>query len=332
MRDSLTNDFRLLRIITMIKAFADWLIYDVFQMAAGTHLAEAVNFFVYDVIKIIIMLTLIIYIVSVIRSFFPPEKVKNLLVRRSEFMGNVMASGLGIVTPFCSCSAVPVFIGFLESGVPLGVTLSFLIASPMINEIALVLLWGLFGIKIALIYIGAGLIVAITSGFILGKIPAVEKMVEDYVWEIRMGQAIVPELTWRDRLEQAWDHTVDILKKVGPYVILGVGVGGAIHGYVPVDFVVKWAGPDNPLAVPLAVLLGIPMYSNAAGMIPIVQALMGKGLPLGTVLAFMMAVTALSLPEMIILRKVLKIKLLAIFAGIMAVAITLVGYLFNALI
>ncbi len=316
----------------MIKTFADWLTYGVFKMASGTHLSDAVNFFIYDVIKIILMLTLIIYVVSIIRSFFPPEKVKNLLTRRSQFMGNVMASSLGIVTPFCSCSAVPVFIGFLESGVPLGVTLSFLIASPMINEVALVLLWGLFGAKIALIYIGAGMIVAVTAGFVLGKIPAVENMVEDYVWEIRMGQAVLPELTWRDRCEQALDHTKDILKKVGPYVVLGVGAGALIHGYVPVDFVVRWAGPDNPFAVPLAVLLGVPLYSNAAGTIPIVQALMRKGMPLGTVLAFMMAVTALSFPEMIILRQVLKVKLLAIFVAIMAVSITLVGYLFNFLI
>ncbi|MCX5857925.1 MAG: permease [Deltaproteobacteria bacterium] len=316
----------------MIKIFADWLTYSAFNMAAGTHLADAVNFFVYDTIKIILMLTVIIYIVSIIRSFFPPEKVKNVLAGKTEFTGNILASMLGIVTPFCSCSAVPVFIGFLEAGVPLGVTLSFLIASPMINEVALVLLWGLFGAKIALIYIGTGMVVAITAGFILGKIPAVEKMVEDYVWEIRMGEVILPELTWKDRFEQASDHTKDILKRVILYVILGIGVGAVIHGYAPIDFVAKYAGRDNPLAVPLAVLIAIPLYSNAAGTIPIVQALMGKGMPLGTVLAFMMAVTAISFPEMVILRKVLKVKLLVIFAAIMTVAIIMVGYLFNAII
>jgi uncharacterized protein len=316
----------------MIKAFADWLTYSVFNMAAGTHLADAVNFFVYDTIKIILMLTVIIYIVSIIRSFFPPEKVKNVLAGKTEFTGNILASLLGIVTPFCSCSAVPVFIGFLEAGVPLGVTLSFLIASPMINEVALVLLWGLFGAKIALIYIGTGMAVAITAGFILGKIPAVEKMVEDYVWEIRMGEVTLPELTWKDRFEQASDHTKDILKRVTLYVILGIGVGAIIHGYAPIDFVAKYAGKDNPLAVPLAVLIAIPLYSNAAGTIPIVQALMGKGMPLGTVLAFMMAVTAISFPEMVILRKVLKVKLLVIFTAIMTVAIIMVGYLFNAII
>jgi uncharacterized membrane protein YraQ (UPF0718 family) len=316
----------------MIKAFADWLTYTVFKMAAGTHLADAVNFFVYDTIKILLMLTVIIYIVSIIRSFFPPEKVKKFLARKSEFLGNIMASLLGIVTPFCSCSAVPVFIGFLEAGVPLGVTLSFLIASPMINEVALVLLWGLFGAKIALIYIGTGMAVAITAGIILGRIPAVEKMVEDYVWEIRMGEVQLPKLAWKDRFEEASFHTQDILKRVTIYVLLGIGVGALIHGYAPIDFVAKYAGRDNPLAVPLAVLIAIPLYSNAAGTIPIVQALMGKGMPLGTVLAFMMAVTAISFPEMVILRKVLKVKLLVIFAAIMTVAIIMVGYLFNAIL
>jgi hypothetical protein len=257
--------------------------------------------------------------------------VKKILARKAEFVGNILASLLGIVTPFCSCSAVPVFIGFLEAGVPLGVTLSFLIASPMINEVALVLLWGLFGAKIALIYIGTGLAVAIISGIILGRIPAVEKMVEDYVWELRMGETEIPKLSWRDRFQQASFHTQDILKRVTLYVILGIGVGAVIHGYVPIDFVATYAGRDNPFAVPLAVLIAIPLYSNAAGTIPIVQALMGKGMPLGTVLAFMMAVTAISFPEMVILRKVLKIKLLVIFAAILTVAIIIVGYLFNAI-
>ncbi len=315
----------------MIKAFADWLTYDIFQLITGTHLADAVNFFIYDTIKILLMLCAIIFIVSVIRSFFPPEKVKKILARKAEFVGNILASLLGIVTPFCSCSAVPVFIGFLEAGVPLGVTLSFLIASPMINEVALVLLWGLFGAKIALIYIGTGLTVAIISGIILGRIPAVEKMVEDYVWELRMGETEIPQLSWNDRFQLASFHTQDILKRVTLYVILGIGVGAVIHGYVPIDFVATYAGRDNPFAVPLAVLIAIPLYSNAAGTIPIVQALMGKGMPLGTVLAFMMAVTAISFPEMVILRKVLKIKLLVIFAAILTVAIIMVGYLFNAI-
>ena len=315
----------------MIQFFADWLTYNIFKITAGTHLADAVNFFIYDTIKIILMLTVIIFIVSVIRSFFPPEKVKKVLAQKSEFVGNILASLLGIVTPFCSCSAVPVFIGFLEAGVPLGVTLSFLIASPMINEVALVLLWGLFGAKIALIYIGTGLTVAIISGIILGRIPAVERMVEDYVWEIRMGDTEIPKLSWRERFQQAAFHTQDILKRVTLYVILGIGVGAVIHGYVPIDFVATYASRDNPFAVPLAVLIAIPLYSNAAGTIPIVQALMGKGMPLGTVLAFMMAITAISFPEMVILRKVLKVRLLVIFAAILTVAIIMVGYLFNAI-
>jgi uncharacterized membrane protein YraQ (UPF0718 family) len=316
----------------LIKTFADWLTYNIFEMQAGTHIADAVNFFVYDTIKIFLMLTVIIFAVSVIRSFFPPEKVKKILANKAEFVGNILAALLGIVTPFCSCSAVPVFIGFLEAGVPLGVTLTFLIASPMINEVALVLLWGLFGAKIALIYIGTGMFVAVLGGFILGRIPAVEGMVEDYVWEIRMGEVVLPELTWRDRLDQAKLHTQDILKRVSLYVLIGIGVGAFIHGYAPVDFVAKYAGRDNPLAVPLAVLIAIPLYSNAAGTIPIVQALMAKGMPLGTVLAFMMAITAISFPEMVILRKVLKVKLLVIFASIMTVAIIGVGYLFNMII
>lgn len=315
----------------MIQTFADWLTYDIFQLTTGTHLADAVNFFIYDTIKILLMLSVIIFVVSVIRSFFPPEKVKKILAHKAEFIGNTLASLLGIVTPFCSCSAVPVFIGFLEAGVPLGVTLSFLIASPMINELALVLLWGLFGAKIALIYIGTGLTIAIISGVILGRIPAVERMVEDYVWELRMGEMKIPKLSWRDRLQQATIHTQDILKRVTLYVILGIGVGALIHGYVPIDFVAAYAGRNNPLAVPLAVLIAIPLYSNAAGTIPIVQALMGKGMPLGTVLAFMMAVTAISFPEMVILRKVLKVKLLVIFAAILTVAIIIVGYLFNSI-
>jgi uncharacterized protein len=316
----------------MIKLFADWLTYNIFGIAADTHLGAAVDFFIYDSIKITLMLTVIIFLVSVIRSFFPPEKVWKLLAKRNEFVGNIFASLLGIVTPFCSCSAVPVFIGFLESGVPLGVTLSFLIASPMINEVALVLLWGLFGAKVALIYIGTGLIVAITAGIILGRIPTVEKMVEEYVWQIRMGNVIVPEYTWRDRFQIATEHTKDILKRVTPYVIAGIGVGAVIHGYAPIDLVAKYAGRENPFAVPLAVLIAIPLYSNAAGTIPIVQALMGKGMPLGTVLAFMMAITAISFPEMVILRKVLKVKLLVIFAAILTVSIIVVGYLFNAII
>lgn len=315
----------------MIKFFADWLVFKVLQISPHTHWGEALNFFVYDTIKILLMLSLIIFIVSIIRSYFPPEKTKKILSHKAEFVGNILAALLGIVTPFCSCSAVPVFIGFVEAGVPLGVTFSFLIASPMVNEVALVLLWGLFGWKIAAIYIVTGLIVAITAGLVIGKLK-LEHLVEEYVYQIKVKDRAIEELTWPERLEYAKDYTKEILVKVWPYVIVGIGIGALIHGYAPENFLVKYAGKSNPLAVPLAVLIGVPLYSNAAGTIPIVKALMEKGMAVGTVLAFMMAVTALSLPEMIILRKVLKPQLIAIFAGIIALAIIMVGYLFNALI
>ncbi|GAB6171752.1 permease [Paradesulfitobacterium aromaticivorans] len=314
----------------MLQRFADFVAYDVFNLTPQSRLGGAVDFFIYDTIKIFLMLALIIFAVSLIRSFFPPEKTKKILSRKREFVGNISAALLGIVTPFCSCSAVPVFIGFVESGVPLGVTFSFLISSPMVNEVALVMLWGLFGWKIAAIYIATGVSVAIVAGIVIGKLK-LEHLVEEYVYNIKMTDAELAELSWRDRVEYAWSYVIDILKKVWFYVVIGIAIGGFIHGYAPEDFLVRYAGRDNLLAVPLAVLIGVPLYSNAAGTIPIVNALMEKGMALGTVLAFMMAVTALSLPEMIILRKVLKPKLIAIFVGIMAVTIIIVGYLFNAI-
>jgi uncharacterized membrane protein YraQ (UPF0718 family) len=254
-----------------------------------------------------------------------------MLSHKREYVGNVLAALLGIVTPFCSCSAVPLFIGFVESGVPLGVTFSFLISSPMVNEVALIMLWGLFGWKIALIYIGSGLLVAIFAGIIIGKLK-MEKYVQDYVWEMQVGNAEIVKQTFREKLVYARQYTLDLLKKIWPYVVVGVGLGAFIHGYVPADFLAKWAGRDNPFAVPVAVALGVPLYSNAAGVIPIVHALMEKGMAIGTVLAFMMAVTALSLPEAIILKNVLKNRLLAAFFGIVATAIVCVGYLFNAIL
>jgi uncharacterized membrane protein YraQ (UPF0718 family) len=270
--------------------------------------------------------------VSIIRSYFPPERTKKILSYKNLFIGNISAALLGIVTPFCSCSAVPLFIGFIEAGVPLGVTISFLISSPMVNEVAVVLLFGLFGWKITAIYVSTGLLVAIFGGFVLGKFK-LEKWVEEYVYKlhIEQGHEIIKQ-TFRERLQYAEGNTTDILKRVWLFIIIAIGIGGFIHGYVPQDFLVKYAGPRNPFAVPVAVLLGVPLYSNAAGMIPIVYALMEKGLSMGTVLAFMMAVTALSFPEMIILRKVLKVPLLAVFAGIITVTIMLVGYLFNAIL
>jgi uncharacterized membrane protein YraQ (UPF0718 family) len=317
----------------MLKAFAHYLVYELLGMTQGTRLSGALEFFIYDTIKIFLLLSVIIFAVSVVRSYFPPERTKRILSHKREFIGNILAALLGIVTPFCSCSAVPLFIGFVEAGVPLGVTFSFLISSPMVNEVAVVLLWGLFGWKIALIYMGTGLLVAILAGMIIGKLK-LEKWVEEYVYKIKSISAAfeMAKQTFKDRLVYARENTTDILKKVWAYVIVAIGIGGFIHGYVPEDFLVQYAGPQNPFGVPVAVALGVPLYSNAAGVIPIVYALMEKGMSMGTVLAFMMAVTALSFPEMIILRKVLKIKLLAVFVGIMTVTIIGVGYLFNAIL
>jgi uncharacterized membrane protein YraQ (UPF0718 family) len=317
----------------MLKTFAHSIVYSLIGVAPGTRFADALEFFIYDTIKILLLLSVIIFIVSVLRSYFPPERTKTILSHKKEFIGNILAALLGIVTPFCSCSAVPLFIGFVEAGVPLGVTFSFLISSPMVNEVAVVLLWGLFGWKIAAIYMGAGLSVAIIAGMIIGKLK-LEKWVEEYVYKIQSLGAAVNDVkqTSKERLVYARANTVEILQKVWLYVIIAIGVGGLIHGYVPQDFLAAYAGPQSPFAVPVAVALGVPLYSNAAGVIPIVYALMEKGLSMGTVLAFMMAVTALSLPEMIILRKVLKIRLLAVFLGIMTVTIVGVGYLFNAIL
>jgi hypothetical protein len=312
----------------MLQAFADYVSYTLFSLQPGTRLGAAVDFFIYDTLKIFLLLATIIFAVAIIRSWFPPERTKSILAHKREYVGNVMAAFLGIVTPFCSCSAVPLFIGFVESGVPLGVTFSFLISSPMVNEVALIMLWGLFGWKIALLYIGTGLLVAIVAGIVIGRLK-MEKHVQDYVWEMQVGDIPIAKQSWPQRFAYARSYTRDLLKKIWPYVVIGVGVGAFIHGYVPQDFLARWAGRDNPFAVPLAVALGVPLYANAAGVIPIVQALTAKGMAIGTVLAFMMAITALSLPEAVILSNVLKRRLLATFFGIVTVAIVLVGYLFN---
>ncbi|MDA8169576.1 MAG: permease [Nitrospiraceae bacterium] len=316
----------------MLGWLASYVTYGVLGLAHGSHLADALEFFVHDTVKIFLLLSIIIFAVSIIRSYFPPERTKKMLSHKKEFMGNIMAALLGIVTPFCSCSACPLFIGFVEAGVPLGVTFSFLISSPMVNEVAVVLLWGLFGWRVAAIYISAGLLVAMLGGFIIGKLK-LEKWVEEYVYNLHLAETLeVAKKTLRERLQYARWNTADILKRVWLFVLIAIGIGGFIHGYVPQDFLVRYAGPQNPFAVPVAVALGVPLYSNAAGIIPIVYALMEKGLSMGTVLAFMMSVTALSLPEMIILRKVLKVKLLVVFAGIMTVTIIAVGFLFNAIL
>ncbi|OAT80313.1 permease [Desulfotomaculum copahuensis] len=317
----------------MLKALADLLVYRWFGIAHGTRLGDSLNFFFYDTMKIFLLLAVIVFVVAVIRSFFPPERAKRILGRKREFVGNILAALLGIVTPFCSCSAVPLFIGFVESGLPLGVTFSFLISSPTVNEVALIMLWGLFGWEIAMLYIVTGLVVAIIGGIVIGRLH-LEDQLEDYVYKIHMGEAAATaeQLTWSDRFEYAREYTKDIFRRVWLFVLIGIGIGAWIHGYVPMDLVVKYAGPGNPFAVPIAVLIGIPLYSNAAGTIPIVQALMEKGMPMGTVLAFMMSIVAISAPEMLILRKVMKPKLIGFFVGIVGIAIIIVGYLFNAIL
>jgi hypothetical protein len=315
----------------MLKYFADTLVYQVMNIQAGTMLGEALDFFFYDTMKVFFLLVVIIFGVAIVRSFFPPERSRKLLGHRREYVGNFLAACLGIVTPFCSCSAVPMFIGFVESGLPLGITFSFLISSPTVNEVAMIMLWGLFGWRIALIYVATGVTLAFIGGIIIGKL-RLEHLVEDYVYQIKMGEGQTAVLTWKERGEYARDYTKDILRRIWLFVLIGIGLGAWIHGYVPMDFVLKYAGPSNPFAVIVAVLIGIPLYSNAAGAIPIIQALVEKGLPMGTALAFMMSIVAISTPEMIILRKVIKPKLIAIFAGIVAVAIIIVGYLFNALL
>lgn len=312
----------------MLERFTDWLIYDLFGLQPGSHLAESLYFFTYDTIQIFLLLSVMIYSISLVRSFFPPERTRGLISRVHPLVGHLLAALLGIITPFCSCSSIPIFIGFVEAGIPLGVTLTFLIASPIVNEVSAAMLVALFGWELALLYIGAGVTVAIVVGWLLGRW-RVERWIEPYVFQVKMGQVAEERLTWADRRRFAWENTRDIVRRIWLYVLIGVGVGAAVHGYAPEDLLVRWAGPDNPWAVPVAVLLGVPLYSNAVGTIPIVQALLGKGVALGTALSFMMAVTALSLPEMIILRKVMKPKLIAIYVATVTVAIILVGYLFN---
>lgn len=315
-----------------IQPLANWLSYGLFGLAKDSHLGESIAFFLYDVPKILLLLSGMVFLISILRTFFSPERTRALLGGKRQGVGNILAALLGIVTPFCSCSAVPLFIGFVESGIPLGVTFSFLIAAPTINEVAVVMLFGLFGWKVAGLYVVTGLIIAIVAGLIIGRLH-LEKYVEDFVWQIQSaGRGVVEHLTWPDRIQRAWQSVREIVSKVWLYVIVGIAVGAAIHGYVPESALAGIMGKQAWWSVPAAVLLGVPLYSNAAGVIPIVSALMEKGASLGTVLAFMMSVVGLSLPEMIILRRVLKPKLLAIFIGILVVAFILTGYLFNILL
>jgi hypothetical protein len=319
-------------IFAPVQWLTDWLAYSVLKLLPGSMAGNAVNFFIFDTAKIFILLAVIVFVVSIIRSFLPPEKIRGILSHKNKNIGNIIASVLGIVTPFCSCSAIPLFLGFVQAGVPLGTTFSFLVASPMINEVALVLLFGLFGWKIALIYIFSGLVIAILSGIIIGNLKP-ESLVEPFVFQNTINSnTTLPKMSWRQRVAYAGDYTLDILKRVWPYIIIGIGVGAFIHGYVPTNFLVKYVGGNKWYGVPLAVLIGIPLYSNAAGIIPLVSVLTEKGVSMGTTLAFMMSVTALSLPEFMILKKVMKLKLILIFAGIVGIGIMLTGFLFNLIL
>ncbi|MBU0455973.1 MAG: permease [Gammaproteobacteria bacterium] len=311
-----------------------YITYSLLHIKPRTHLGESLEFFFYDTPKVLMLLTLIVFFVGLLRSFITPEKTRRILASKSEFLGNVLAALLGIVTPFCSCSAVPLFIGFVTAGVPLGVTFSFLISSPMVNEIALILLYGLLGWKIAAIYLITGLVIAIIAGFVIGRFH-MENYVED--WVRKLDKAISIEgnghsITWANRFQMARQSVKDIVGRVWMFMIIGIAVGAGIHGYIPQSLMVSIMGRGAWWSVPLAVIIGVPMYSNAAGIIPVVEALLGKGAALGTVLAFMMSVIALSLPEMVILRKVLKMRLIYTFVAVVTLGILVVGYLFNGLI
>ena len=310
-----------------------WIAFGALGLLPGSHLGESIAFFLYDTPKVLLLLTLIVFVIGIVRSFFTAERTRAILAGKRESVGNVLAASLGIVTPFCSCSAVPLFIGFVEAGVPLGVTLSFLISAPMINEVALVLLFGLFGWKVAALYLGTGLVIAIASGFVLGRMK-LERYVEPWVYESMNADLAFEEerLTFVDRAQKGVEAVRDIVGKVWPWVIAGIAVGAGIHGYVPEGILAGFMGKSAWWSVPAAVVIGVPMYSNAAGVIPVVEALLGKGAALGTVLAFMMAVIGLSLPEVVILRKVLRPQLIGAFVGIVASGILVVGWLFNAVL
>ena len=317
-----------------LQEIADYLTYTSFGFATTSKLGSAINFFIFDSIKILILLLVIIYVITFIRSYFPPERTKKILSKNkgNTFLGHILAALLGIVTPFCSCSAVPLFIGFVEAGIPLGVTFSFLIAAPMVNEIALGLLYSMFGWKIALTYIVSGELIAIIGGYIIGK-AKMERYVESYVYEMQsMASMEMAVPTMKDRLSDSWTFTSDLIKRIWIYVLIGISVGGFIHGWIPAGALAEYAGKGNPFAVIVAVLIGIPLYSNAAGVIPLVGELIVAGVSMGTALAFMMAVTALSFPEAVLLKHVLKPKLLVLFFGVVGMGIIFTGYLFNVIL
>jgi uncharacterized membrane protein YraQ (UPF0718 family) len=312
-----------------VQLFADLVTYRLLGLERGRLAGEAVNFFVFDTIKIFILLAAIIFVVAMLRSFMPPAKVREIILKKSRFTAHLWAAALGIITPFCTCSAIPLFLGFIQTGIPLGVTFSFLVSSPMINEVALVMLFGMFGWKIALLYAASGFVIAVISGLIIGAM-GLEGQLEGFDTNKRINNTVFSaEMPWAERFQYAREYMFDILKTVWPYVLIGIGAGAWIHGYVPQDFLGRYAGADKWYAVPLATLVGIPLYSNAAGVIPLVSALTEKGVAIGTTLAFMMAVTGLSLPEFMILRRVMKLKLLLVFFGIVGVGIMFTGFLFN---
>jgi uncharacterized membrane protein YraQ (UPF0718 family) len=316
-----------------IQPISEWVTFDLLGLARTSHLGQSVAFFVYDAPKVLLLLTLIVFVVGIIQSFFSAQRAREILAGKRESVGNVLAALLGVVTPFCSCSAVPLFLGFVEVGIPLGVTLSFLISAPMVNEVALVLLFGLFGWKVAALYLATGLAVAIISGFVLGRLK-LERHIEGWVHEAmrRPNRDAGPPLGLDGRVAKGTKAVRSVVGKVWPWVVAGIAVGAGIHGYVPEGLLASFMGKSAWWSVPAAVAIGIPMYSNAAGIIPVVQALLAKGAALGTVLAFMMSVIGLSLPEMVILRKVLRPPLIAAFVGVVASGILLVGFLFNAVL
>jgi hypothetical protein len=312
----------------------DVLFYDLLGMASDDRLTETLHFFFYDTVKIALLLSGIIFVITILRSYMSIERTRALLGGRREGLGNLMAAGLGVVTPFCSCSAVPAFIGFVSAGVPLGVTMSFLIASPLVNEIAIGLLLTLFGWEVTLLYVAAGLSIAVVGGWVIGRLH-LERWVEGFVFETRLGGEVIDStagLTFEQRVQMGAEEVATILRKIWPYLLVGIGVGAVIHGWAPEDLFTRYAGPGSAFGVVVAVLIGIPLYSNAAGILPLVEALYDKGLPMGTLLAFMMSVVALSLPEMILLRRVLKPQLLAVFITVVGASIIAVGYLFNVLL
>lgn len=321
-----------------LQQFADWLVFDILKLEQTSHIAEALNFFIYDSVKILLLLFVVIFFMGIINSYFPVEKVRNFL-SRNKFYGLefLMASLFGVVTPFCSCSSVPLFIGFVRGGIPLGVTFAFLITSPLVNEVAIGLFIGLFGVKITMIYVISGILLGVVSGLILSRFK-LERFLTPWVKEVlanaqREDEIFVAEKTpFKERLPIIWREVLKILKGIVPYVIVGIAIGGLMHGYIPEGFFAKYMGKDNLFAIPAATILAVPMYSGASGILPVVQVLVTKGIPLGTAIAFMMAVVGLSLPEAMMLKKVMTLKLIGVFFGIVTLCIIISGYLFNIIL